>query len=113
MDDSQWLTYWLLSAIITIVERFAGRFLFALPLFAEFKLAFLAWLVVPPFCGAAALYEVGRPRMCATLCLQVCVCSYVCKHVCNCAARVCLDPARSHAFFRAPQWVCYVLLPRL
>ena len=42
------------------MERFAGRFLFALPLFAEFKLAFLAWLVVPPFCGAAALYEAAH-----------------------------------------------------
>jgi receptor expression-enhancing protein 5/6 len=63
LDDSQWLTYWILSAGISIVERFLGGVLYRLPFFTEIKLIFLMWLVLPYFKGAAALYEFSRPQI--------------------------------------------------
>jgi hypothetical protein len=63
LDDSQWLTYWILSAAISIVERFLGRILYRLPFFTELKLVFLMWLVLPYFNGAAALYDFVRPQI--------------------------------------------------
>jgi receptor expression-enhancing protein 5/6 len=63
LDDSQWLTYWLLSAIITIVERFTFRVLYYIPFYAEMKLAFLVWLALPPFNGASEMYQMARPAL--------------------------------------------------
>lgn len=63
LDDSQWLTYWLLSAFLTIIERFGYRVLFMLPFYAEMKLALLAWLVLPYFNGASMIYDNARPYL--------------------------------------------------
>lgn len=61
LDDTQWLVYWLISAFITIIERFAYKVLFRIPMYGEMKLLFLAFLVLPQFNGANALYEAARP----------------------------------------------------
>jgi TB2/DP1, HVA22 family len=63
LDDSQWLTYWLLSSLITIFERFGAVVLFRIPFYAELKLALLCWLVLPMTNGAKQLYEMGRPHL--------------------------------------------------
>ena len=60
-DDTQWLVYWLISAFLTIVERFAYKLLFRIPLYSEIKLLFIAFLVLPQFSGAQALYDMARP----------------------------------------------------
>jgi hypothetical protein len=63
LDDSQWLTYWLLSSFFTIFERFGYRILFKLPFYSEFKLALLAWLALPAFSGASMIYNNARPYL--------------------------------------------------
>lgn len=63
LDDAQWLTYWLIYALLTVFERFTFRLLYYIPFFAEMRLGLLVWLAVPPFLGASKLYAMARPHL--------------------------------------------------
>eukprot|EP01025_Chloroclados_australasicus_P039791 TRINITY_DN4140_c0_g1_i4.p1 TRINITY_DN4140_c0_g1~~TRINITY_DN4140_c0_g1_i4.p1 ORF type:complete len:156 (+),score=30.74 TRINITY_DN4140_c0_g1_i4:113-580(+) len=56
-DDKQWLTYWVVYSLISLVELFAEWILEWIPLYFEAKLVFLAWLIAPQTKGALMLYE--------------------------------------------------------
>lgn len=61
-DDRQWLTYWVVYACFALVEIFSDTVLFWVPFYYLCKLAFLLWLALPQFQGAAYLYAtVLRP----------------------------------------------------
>lgn len=56
LDDSQWLTYWILMAFMTLAERSLVAVVRRVPLYAEGKLLLLAFLALPPLNGAELLY---------------------------------------------------------
>lgn len=45
-DDAQWLVYWVIFAIFSIMEVFADVILYWVPFYYAFKLAFLLWAMV-------------------------------------------------------------------
>ncbi|KAL1812364.1 hypothetical protein ACET3Z_022429 [Daucus carota] len=57
VDDEQWLAYWILYSFLTLVEMLFQPVLDWFPLWYDVKLAFVAWLVLPQFRGAAFIYE--------------------------------------------------------
>ncbi|KAK6587855.1 hypothetical protein RS030_81303 [Cryptosporidium xiaoi] len=62
MDDKQWLTYWVVYSVFSIVEVFIDIVLFWIPFYYLFKLCFLFWLFLPQTMGAIVLYtNVFRP----------------------------------------------------
>ncbi|OMO79107.1 TB2/DP1/HVA22-related protein [Corchorus olitorius] len=56
-DDRQWLTYWVLYSMITLVELTFAKVIEWLPFWSYAKLIFTCWLVIPYFSGAAYVYE--------------------------------------------------------
>ncbi|XP_072965696.1 protein HVA22-like [Typha angustifolia] len=56
-DDEQWLAYWILYSLLTLMEMVAEPILYWVPLWYQIKVAFVAWLVLPQFMGASFLYE--------------------------------------------------------
>eukprot|EP00891_Asterochloris_glomerata_P006917 jgi/Astpho2/6917/Aster-01784 len=63
-DDQQWLVYWLLYAILQMLESALWPVLKWIPLYKELKVGIIMWLVLPQTKGAAWLYEaVLRPAM--------------------------------------------------
>ncbi|XP_022865077.1 HVA22-like protein e [Olea europaea var. sylvestris] len=57
LDDEQWLAYWILYSFLTLMEMLLQPVLEWIPIWYDVKLAFVAWLVLPQFRGAAFLYE--------------------------------------------------------
>ncbi|KAF7457722.1 TB2/DP1, HVA22 family protein [Cryptosporidium felis] len=63
-DDKQWLTYWVVCAIFSILEVFIDIILFWIPFYYLFKLFFLFWLFLPQSTGAVILYtNLFRPLL--------------------------------------------------
>eukprot|EP00924_Labyrinthula_sp_SR-Ha-C_P007210 snap_masked-scaffold_8-processed-gene-12.39-mRNA-1 protein AED:0.39 eAED:0.39 QI:0/-1/0/1/-1/1/1/0/167 len=56
-DDTQWLTYWVVYALFTVVEAFVDVLLFWFPFYYSFKFGFLIWLFLPSTQGAKFLYQ--------------------------------------------------------
>eukprot|EP00249_Psilotum_nudum_P010247 c22426_g1_i2 orf=479-997(+) len=56
-DDQQWLAYWILYSFVALLELAAAPLFAWIPLWSTIKLACACWLVLPPFHGAAFLYE--------------------------------------------------------
>jgi receptor expression-enhancing protein 5/6 len=56
-DDTQWLVYWVIFAFFTIAETFIDYLLYWIPFYYAFKLAFLAWAMLPQTRGAKLLYD--------------------------------------------------------
>ncbi|GMH87226.1 hypothetical protein TrVE_jg13542 [Triparma verrucosa] len=56
-DDTQWLIYWTVYALFSILEAFIDWLLYFIPFYYAFKLAFLLWLMLPQTRGASFLYE--------------------------------------------------------
>jgi receptor expression-enhancing protein 5/6 len=56
-DDKQWLTYWVVFALVQVGETFFDFFLFWIPFYFLFKLMFLIFLAFPETRGAYMLYE--------------------------------------------------------
>ena len=52
-DDKQWLTYWIMHAIMQFVEYFADILISWFPFYYPGKLALLMWLMHPEFKGGA------------------------------------------------------------
>ncbi|KAL9255621.1 HVA22-like protein [Drosera capensis] len=57
VDDQQWLTYWILYSMITLVELTFAKVIEWIPLWSHGKLLLSCWLVMPYFSGAAYVYE--------------------------------------------------------
>ncbi|CAI9113131.1 OLC1v1013674C1 [Oldenlandia corymbosa var. corymbosa] len=57
LDDEQWLAYWILYSFLTLVEILFQPILEWIPIWYDVKLAFILWLVLPQFRGAAFIYE--------------------------------------------------------
>jgi len=56
-DDTQWLVYWVIFAIFSILEVFVELVLYWIPFYYAFKLAFLLWAMLPQTKGAKFLYD--------------------------------------------------------
>jgi receptor expression-enhancing protein 5/6 len=52
----QWTTYWVLIALILVVESWLSSIFDMIPLFGELKLLVLTWLIHPEFLGATYLW---------------------------------------------------------
>ncbi|RZC59797.1 hypothetical protein C5167_007102 [Papaver somniferum] len=57
VDDEQWLAYWIFYSFLTLMEMVLEPVLVWIPIWYDIKLAFVAWLVLPQFRGAAFIYE--------------------------------------------------------
>ncbi|RWR87011.1 HVA22-like protein e [Cinnamomum micranthum f. kanehirae] len=57
LDDEQWLAYWILYSFLTLIEMMIQPLLKWVTIWYPLKVAFVAWLVLPQFKGAAFIYE--------------------------------------------------------
>ncbi|KAI9269398.1 TB2/DP1, HVA22 family-domain-containing protein [Sporodiniella umbellata] len=55
-DDTQWLTYWTVIALVQTVEYFSNFILSWFPFYYTFKAIFTLWLILPQFKGAEVMY---------------------------------------------------------
>lgn len=57
-DDKQWLTYWFLFGLLSIVDQIGGGYVVSLiPFYWVIKIVFLVWLFHPVSLGATFLYD--------------------------------------------------------
>ncbi|EGT38503.1 hypothetical protein CAEBREN_15523 [Caenorhabditis brenneri] len=56
-DDTQWLTYWVVFAILSVLEFFSVQIVSVFPVYWLFKSIFLLYLYLPTFLGATKLYH--------------------------------------------------------
>jgi receptor expression-enhancing protein 5/6 len=56
-DDTQWLTYWIVFALFSIIDQFSGFVLRFVPFYFFFKMAFLIWCFMPNTRGATVVYN--------------------------------------------------------
>ncbi|TQD92017.1 hypothetical protein C1H46_022421 [Malus baccata] len=56
-DDRQWLTYWILYSMITLIELTFAKVIEWIPIWSWAKLIATFWLVFPYTNGAAYVYE--------------------------------------------------------
>lgn len=56
-DDQQWLTYWVLYSLVSLMEMAAGPVLAWIPFYSTLKLIVASWLVLPQFRGGIILYQ--------------------------------------------------------
>jgi receptor expression-enhancing protein 5/6 len=56
-DDTQWLTFWVVFAVFSMLENFADTLLWWFPLYYTFKVIFLLWCQSPLTRGAEFLYK--------------------------------------------------------
>mmetsp|Transcript_25811 Transcript_25811/g.48599 ORF Transcript_25811/g.48599 Transcript_25811/m.48599 type:complete len:161 (-) Transcript_25811:173-655(-) len=63
-DDTQWLTYWVVFALFSILESAASFLVSYIPFYFFIKLSFLVWLYHPNTMGAGVVYvQVIRPNV--------------------------------------------------
>ncbi|KAI0157570.1 TB2/DP1, HVA22 family-domain-containing protein [Xylariaceae sp. FL1272] len=56
VDDTQWLTYWVVFALFTVMES-ALNVVYWFPFYYTFKFVFLLWLSLPAFSGAQLIFR--------------------------------------------------------
>jgi receptor expression-enhancing protein 5/6 len=56
VDDTQWLTYWVVFAFFTVIESFINV-VYWFPFYFTFKFVFLLWLSLPVFRGADVIFR--------------------------------------------------------
>lgn len=56
VDDTQWLTYWVVFSFFTVVESFLN-IVYWFPFYFTFKFIFLLWLSLPAFSGAQLVFR--------------------------------------------------------
>ena len=56
-DDKQWLTYWAVFGIFTLLDQFANIILRIIPFYFVIKIAFLIWCFMPNTMGALFVYN--------------------------------------------------------
>lgn len=59
--DTQWLTYWVVFAIISIFEQCAYFLVQWVPFYFFIKIGFFIWLYHPSTLGAGMIYRAIRP----------------------------------------------------
>ncbi|KAH8909015.1 hypothetical protein BR93DRAFT_521884 [Coniochaeta sp. PMI_546] len=55
-DDTQWLTYWVVFALFTVIESLISV-VYWFPFYYTFKFVFLLWLSLPAFKGADLIFR--------------------------------------------------------
>jgi len=55
-DDTQWLTYWVVFAFLTVFESLINA-VYWFPFYYTFKFIFLLWLSLPTFSGAQLVFR--------------------------------------------------------
>lgn len=61
-DDKEWLTYWIIFGLFTLIDDFFGWVLALIPYFFWIKLAFFLFLLAPQTKGALTVYNtVAQP----------------------------------------------------
>lgn len=55
-DDTQWLTYWVVFALFTVIESLVSV-VYWFPFYYTFKFVFLLWLSLPTFKGAELIFR--------------------------------------------------------
>jgi len=55
-DDTQWLTYWVVFAFLTVIESTLSV-VYWFPFYYTFKFVFLLWLSLPMFRGAEIIFR--------------------------------------------------------
>ena len=56
-DDKQWLTYWAIYGLFTLLDQFANIILRIFPFYFIFKIIFLIWCFMPNTMGALFIYN--------------------------------------------------------
>ena len=56
-DDKQWLTYWVVFSLFSIIDLFSAFVLKFIPFYFFLKMIFLIWLFMPNFKGATFVYD--------------------------------------------------------
>ena len=56
VDDTQWLTYWVVYAFLTVFES-AVNAVYWFPFFYTFKFVLVMWLALPQFGGAQIVFR--------------------------------------------------------
>lgn len=56
-DDTQWLVYWVIFALFSIIEVCVDILLYWIPFYYSAKLAFLLWAMLPQTKGSKFLYD--------------------------------------------------------
>ncbi|EMR63545.1 putative protein yop-1 protein [Eutypa lata UCREL1] len=56
VDDTQWLTYWVVFALFTVLESLIS-IVYWFPFYYTFKFVFLLWLSLPAFSGAQLVFR--------------------------------------------------------
>lgn len=56
-DDKEWLTYWIIFGLFTLLDDFAGCLLCFIPYYYWIKLGFFVYLLAPQTRGAQFLYK--------------------------------------------------------
>lgn len=63
-DNTQWLTYWVVFSLFSIVEQTAYILTTFIPFYFWIKICFFLWLYHPKFMGAQMVYnDVVRPLL--------------------------------------------------
>ncbi|XXG41613.1 hypothetical protein AAC387_Pa01g2045 [Persea americana] len=57
LDDEQWLAYWILYSLLTLMEMVAAPVLKWILIWYQMKVLFVSWLVLPQFRGASFMYQ--------------------------------------------------------
>jgi receptor expression-enhancing protein 5/6 len=57
IDDTQWLTYWVVFAFFSITENVMSFLVEYIPFYYMIKCAFFLWLYHPKFLGAGVVYK--------------------------------------------------------
>ncbi|CAB52881.1 Protein yop1 [Schizosaccharomyces pombe] len=56
-DDTQWLTYYLVTSFLNVIEYWSQLILYYVPVYWLLKAIFLIWLALPKFNGATIIYR--------------------------------------------------------
>jgi receptor expression-enhancing protein 5/6 len=56
VDDTQWLTYWVVFSLFTVIESLISV-VYWFPFYYTFKFVFLLWLSLPAFRGADIIFR--------------------------------------------------------
>jgi receptor expression-enhancing protein 5/6 len=63
-DDKEWLTYWIIFGLFTLIDDFFGCILAMIPYFFFIKLGFFVYLFAPQTKGALKIYNtVAQPLL--------------------------------------------------
>ena len=57
IDDTQWLTYWVVFGFFSIAENVMSFLIEWIPFYYMIKCAFFLWLYHPKFLGAGLMYK--------------------------------------------------------